>query len=106
MLAIVITGCDSQASQPKNLDTFAKCLTEQWVTMYGAPTCSYCQKQKEMFGDSFQYIDYVDCTQEPQRCGNLRGVPAWELNDGNVVEWLQSFASLAAKSNCPLPEEL
>jgi len=39
-----------------------------------------------MFGDSFQYIDYVECTQEYERCANLRGVPAREFADGSIVE--------------------
>jgi ribosomal protein S27E len=37
--------------------------------MYGQVTCQHCQKQKAMFGDSFQKITYVECTKEAERCG-------------------------------------
>lgn len=73
--------------------------------MYGAPTCPYCQKQKEMFGDSFQHIDYVDCTQSPERCGELGGVPARQFDEDTIIEGLQNLTTLAANTSCELPEE-
>lgn len=94
-------GC-SQTQQPDNLDTFAQCLTENWATMYWSKTCPHCLEQKEMFGDSFQYIDYVECTEEFERCANLRGVPAREFSDGSIVEWRQALETLATLTNCKL----
>lgn len=86
ILAMVFfTGC-AQSPQIENLDTFAQCLTEKGAIMYGAKNCPNCLKQKNMFGDSFQYINYVECTQEYERCANLRGVPAREFSDGSIVE--------------------
>ncbi len=68
-------------------DTLAKCLTEKGVKMYGAYTCSHCQNQKKAFGDSFQYIDYVECdangpSGNPQACDNagIKGYPTWIIN--------------------------
>lgn len=37
--------------------------------MYGSVNCPHCQKQKAMFGDSFQYVTYVECMEEAERCG-------------------------------------
>jgi glutaredoxin-related protein len=54
--------------------------------LYGSKICPHCLKQKELFGDSFQYINYVECTEEYKRCADLRGVPAREFADGNIVE--------------------
>jgi len=71
--------------------------------MYGSVTCPHCQSQKEMFGDSFQYINYVECTQEFERCANLKGVPTREIGSGNYLEGLQELSTLANEAGCQLP---
>ena len=60
-------------------DDFAKCLTDEGMTMYGTDWCSACSKQKEMFGDSFDYIDYVNC--DFNDCSLVKGYPTW-MKDG------------------------
>ena len=100
--AIFFAGC-AQTNQTKNLDSFAKCLTAKSVIMYGSETCPHCQSQKAMFGDSFQYIAYVECTKEFERCASLNGVPTREFSDGTKAEGLQELATLANKTNCTLP---
>ncbi len=102
---VFFAGC-TQQTPANNLDEFAQCLTSKWAIMYGSKTCPHCLKQKEMFGESFQYITYVECTQEAERCGNeLKwSVPAWKFADGTLVEWLQEFSVLATKTNCVLPQ--
>ncbi len=101
---IFFAGC-AQQTTTKNLDTFAQCLTDQWAIMYGQVTCQHCQKQKAMFGDSFQKITYVECTKEAERCGKeLKwGVPAWKFKDGTLLEWVQELSVLASKTSCTLP---
>jgi hypothetical protein len=42
-------------------DTFAKCLTAHGAKMYGLYWCPHCIEQKKMFGESFRYVDYVEC---------------------------------------------
>lgn len=98
---IFFAGC-AQQTPAKNLDTFAQCLTSKWVTMYGSATCTHCLNQKAMFGKSFEYITYVECTKEPTRCSNLKGVPTWEISSGNYLEGEQELSALAKASNCPL----
>jgi len=71
--------------------------------MYGSETCPHCQKQKATFGDSFQKINYVECTKEFERCSKLAGVPTWEFKDGTQLEGLQELSTLANKTNCTLP---
>lgn len=94
-------GC-TQSHPINNLDSFAQCLTQNGAIMYGSETCPHCQKQKEMFGKSFQYIDYVECTKEFERCADLKGVPTWKFKDGSQLEGLQEFSTLAKKTNCTL----
>ena len=56
-----------------------------------------------MFGDSFQKINYVECTKEFGRCAKLKGVPTWEIASGVYLEGEQSLATLASKTDCTLP---
>ncbi|EKD24699.1 MAG: Vitamin K epoxide reductase family [uncultured bacterium (gcode 4)] len=98
---IFFAGC-AQQTPPQNLDTFAQCLTTKWVTMYGSVTCSHCLNQKETFGKSFQYITYVECTKEPERCSALKWVPTWEMPGAIYLEGEQTLSALAKASDCPL----
>ncbi len=62
-------------------DSFAKCLTEKGWTMYGAKWCSHCQAQKDLFGDSFQYVTYVECPDNAELCvaEGINGYPTWKV---------------------------
>jgi len=94
---------------PENeYDDFAKCLTQNNVVMYGSYLCGYCNKQKTLFGDSFEYVTYVEChpngpNPDPQLCTEkgIRGVPAWEIN-GNLYTGYKSLEELSSLSGCPL----
>lgn len=98
---VFFSGC-AQTTPVDNLDTFSQCLTEKWAVLYGAKNCPHCLEQRKMFGESVQYIDYVECTEEFERCGKLRSVPAREFKDGSIVEWRQQFETLARLTNCKL----
>ena len=100
---LLLTGCSSAPAQYGNLDDFAKCLTQAQVKMYGTATCSHCIDQKEMFGDSFQYVTYVDCIATPNLCSKIEGTPTWELADGTLLLGTQELRVLSKKTNCPLP---
>ena len=88
---------------------FAQCLTDSGAMMYGAYWCPHCQSQKEMFGASWDIINYVECSL-PNRGGqteacNLAGIqsyPTWEFSDGERVTGVQTFAQLSEKTGCPL----
>lgn len=81
---------------------FAQCLTDKGVVMYGSASCGHCANQKEMFGDAFQYVTYVECTEQQSVC-NQKGVqyvPAWEI-DGTLYVGEKSFFELSRMSGCP-----
>lgn len=90
------------------LDGFAQCLAAKKVTMYGAYWCSHCQNQKAMFGSSFKYMPYVECTQETDKClaVKVEGYPTWVLSDGTQLPGEQTFEQLARVSGCELPPSL
>jgi len=90
-----------------NMEAFAQCLTEKWITMYGTATCPYCQKQKEMFWDAFEKIDYVDCLETPDICTeqNIQWIPAWIFADRSMKQGLQDLEVLAELAGCTFHTE-
>lgn len=77
---------------PGSYDGFAKCLTEKGVVMYGEDWCQYTNAQKNMFGNSFKYVNY-----EVKR--NLKLRPTWVI-DGKSYETVQSFERLSELTGC------
>jgi hypothetical protein len=97
-------------SKPGNYDEFAQCLTEANATFYGTYWCSHCSAQKEDFGKSMQYVNYVECSLpngagQTQECtdAGIRGYPTWILNGGTNMPGRLSFEQLSTLTGCPLP---
>jgi len=100
----------SGAGDTRNLDSFAKCLTSKKATMYGSFWCSHCDDQKKLFGDSFQYITYMECSMPGSRelsvaCkfAQIRQTPTWIFSGGERVVGTQSLQNLSQKAGCALP---
>ncbi len=101
----------SSTSGPSIYDEFAQCVTESETTMYGAWWCPHCSDQKEAFGSSFDYINYIECsnatrgmTQECQDAG-IEGYPTWEFPDGSRIAGFVPLNTIAEQSGCELPDE-
>ena len=105
------SGKTGETGEPGKYDDFAKCLSANGVVMYGAYWCPHCQNQEEMFGSSWNYVDYVECSL-PNRAGQtqlcskagITGYPTWEFSDKSRVGGEMTFGRLAEKSGCSLPE--
>lgn len=93
------------ATTTVTLDDFAKCTAEKGATMYGAWWCPHCKNEKKRFGESFQYVKYVECTDNPQLCTDkgVKGYPTWIFADGSSLSGEIGFGPLAEKTMCPLP---
>tara|TARA_Y100000310_G_scaffold319200_1_gene374189 strand:+ start:625 stop:1002 length:378 start_codon:yes stop_codon:yes gene_type:complete len=87
---------------PGQYDEFAQYLTEQGVIMYGTEWCPHCKNNKELFGNSFQYVNYIDCDRNRDACAdaNIRGYPTWNVN-GESYPGEQSLERLAQLANYP-----
>lgn len=94
----------SGAPKPGQYDNFAKCLASKNVTMYGAYWCPHCLNTKKEFGDSFQYVPYVECTVETKTCTDkqIQGYPTWIFSDGTRIEGEASLQKISEKSGCSL----
>ena len=102
LCVIVVSGCvtgNSIGIDEKK--EFAKCLTQNNATMYGAYWCSHCQNQKELFGDAIQFVNYVDCTEKTTECENagVRGCPTWIVGEQHL-EGAHSFSTLSKLTGC------
>jgi hypothetical protein len=86
-------------------NTFAQCLASKNLTMYGAVWCSHCRAQKELFGDSFQYVPYIECTEKSDECiaKGIESYPTWIDANGQKYVGEQSLQKLSEISSCPLP---
>ncbi len=119
---IVLSSCTSQTTEQSsqtssaNLDSFAQCLKEKGVKMYGSYICSACLATKKMFGSSFEYIEEIECHPKgpnPQTdlClkRDIKKTPTWILEkegtEINRLEGYQTFELLGEFSGCPFEGE-
>ncbi len=81
--------------------SLAECLSEKGAVMYGTEWCGYCQRQKAMFGDDFEQINFVDCDSEQEKCteAGVRGFPTWEIG-GELYPGLQELNKLKDLAGC------
>ena len=98
---LLLAGCSKTPTDNTNYDAFATCMTAVGATMYGTEWCPHCKTQKEMFGNSFKLIDYVDCDKYKNDCiaAGIDGYPTWKIN-GTNYPGTQNLYILASKSGC------
>lgn len=109
-LVILAASCGKSAQAP-NLDSFAKCLTQNGAKFYGAFWCPHCTNQKNMFGGSIGHVNYIECSL-PDKSGqtqvcmdaNIQAYPTWEFKDGSRIEGELSLLQLSQKSGCKIGE--
>lgn len=97
-----------ETETPATLDSFVQCLTAKGIKFYGSKFCGWCKKQKELFGDSLQYLTYIECinpqtNQWSERCREegIRAVPTWEIG-GEKSPGFKTLEKLAELSGCQL----
>ena len=113
VIAIVVAVLISfqNTAEPGKYDDFAKCLTDKGAIFYGSYWCPHCQSQKQMFGDSVEYVPYVECSL-PDKAGQnkmcndakIESYPTWEFNDGEKISGLLSLFDLSERTGCTLPD--
>ncbi|MBD3156072.1 MAG: hypothetical protein GF368_05475 [Candidatus Aenigmarchaeota archaeon] len=101
-LMVFLSGKNSELPEG-SYDNFAICLTEKGLKMYGTEWCSHCKNQKEIFGNSFQYIDYIDCDKRRSEClsAGIRGYPTWVFN-GQQYSGEQNLKTLSELTGCDI----
>lgn len=109
IILILIIAIVQQKSDPSPYDSFAQCLTDKGVKMYGAWWCPHCVNQKKMFDGAFDKISYTECSAPGSRvmnqtCKNagIEGFPTWEFSDGSRLAGEQSLKELSERTSCEL----
>ena len=104
LIILLFVGCTSQKSE---LVDFAKCITNTGARLYGAYWCPHCQDQKEMFGNAWEYINYVECSTlsgvgQKEECNQaeIDSYPTWVFSNGQRVSGQLSFQQLSEYTGC------
>ena len=102
-VSMLLTACGSNGTDTVDTaeDTFAKCLTDKGLKMYGTEWCSHCKNQKALFGDSFEHVDYTDCDKDRQACtdAGVQGFPTW-IYEGTSYPGTRELTELATLTGC------
>ena len=105
IVVVLIAGCSPvngpEYHDPTNPVHLAQCLTTHDARLYGADWCGYTRKQLGDFGDGARYLDYVECTDDPEACkqAHIRGYPTWIIEGGTYPGYLQQ-STLAKIIGC------
>jgi hypothetical protein len=103
--AVILIGLSATGMlfKPGKYDNFAKCLSQKGAVMYGSDTCHACQSQKQLFGDSFGYVTYINCINNQQLCmnENIASIPTWRIGSAKYVG-VQELSRLAELSGCTI----
>lgn len=109
-LIMLFSACTTNESTGKNYDDFAKCLTDKGIKLYGAFWCHNCENQKKAFGESWKYINYIECStpdgqNQTSECAlaGIKAYPTWEFSNGKRIEGFIQLDYLSQLSGCTLP---
>ena len=91
-------------------DAFAQCIATKQAKMYGLYWCPHCLEQKEMFGESFHYVPYVECAIKGSselaphcKVAGAKLFPSWQFGMDPPKEGVLSLETLSEKTGCSLP---
>lgn len=99
----LVYGVYAKVTMP-DYSTFASCLTQNNIVMYGTNWCQHCQAQKKMFGSAFKSIIFIDCDVSPD-CEELgiKAYPTWAVNGTLLEPGVMELEALSRISDCELP---
>jgi hypothetical protein len=96
--------------QNHKYDAFAKCLATKDAKMYGLYWCPHCIEQKGEFGDSFHFVNYVECATKgtnelnPEcKIAGVKEFPSWQFSGEQPKPGVLSMEALSDKTGCSLP---
>ncbi len=111
-LLVGLTACSGGSAnimgdqEPETeLEKFAACITEADAVFYGTEWCPHCSNQKALFAGAMDYVDYVDCDQEPGTCrlAGITGYPTWVIAEEQHLSGTQPLDNLAEATGCEAP---
>jgi hypothetical protein len=79
-------------------EDIAKCIGEH-SELYVQLGCYACEKQKELFGESYAKLNVIDCIFEREKCSEITATPTWIINEEKYVG-VQSVEKLRELTGC------
>lgn len=113
VIVLIVIGTSGVSYAQEDIDAFAQCITEKGAVMYGAFWCPHCAKVKKEFGESFRYVEYVECDPRGENEQSIlcieKGIEAYatfEFNNDPSTRLVgePTFEELAAATGCVAPE--
>lgn len=94
------------------LDKFAKCLAAKGMKFYGASWCSWCNKEKGLFGEAKDSLPYIECIDAKDQqtlipacqTAGIQSFPTWQLPNGTKEPGFKTLEQLAQVSGCVIGE--
>ena len=81
-------------------EELVKCIGER-SELYIQLGCHACETQEKMFGDSYKFLNVVDCWDERDKCieKGIEATPTWIIN-GEKFRGVQSIDTLKRRTEC------
>ncbi len=98
ILAVVVYYFATNNNSLSVSEDVAKCIGGNSV-LYTQEGCIHCIRQEEMFGDSFKFLNVVDCTGNWDKCPDVTGTPTWMIN-GEKYIGVQEIEKLRSLTGC------
>lgn len=101
VLAVIALAVYALTRNNGNTDVeLAKCIGSK-STLYLQTGCFACQKQEDLFGDTYKYLNVVDCLVKNQECLNkeITATPTWIINNEKIVG-VQTIEKLKELTGC------
>ena len=78
----------------------AKCIGENSI-LYSQIGCIHCEKQKELFGESVQFLNIYECNNNWTYCDEkgITGTPTWIINEKKYIG-VQDIKTLKDLTGC------
>jgi len=101
ILAVIILAyavLSTTKPNPPTSEDVVKCIGEK-STLYVQLGCHACETQEELFGESYEMLNVVDCFYEREKCEGIRVTPSWKVN-GELMEGVKSIEKLKELTGC------
>jgi hypothetical protein len=95
---IVFVIVAKNTPQKTTSDEVAQCIGQNSI-VYIQNGCHACLNQENLFGDSYKYLNVIDCFYTPEKCSGITATPTWVIN-GEKYIGVQSIDKLKGLTGC------
>lgn len=108
--AILPTNNNNTTTSTIDTRALADYLTQKGFKFYGTFWCSYCNAQKDLFGDAASSLPYIECSTPDGKnqlavCSQagIKSYPTWKFPTGKLIIGVMTLQQLVTASGYPTP---